>query len=232
MFLTPDNKMKWKLLGWGAVFTTVLMAIGIAWVDKPLFLFMRNFDWHIWHVFARAFDAKVWLIVSAAIVGVFYVKKALESGVKYKSPRHKFSLNVFLYDFLQKTKTSYAFFIFCSVLSTSVLVKVLKIIIGRARPIFFEALDITGFFPFHAEWAFNSMPSGHTAASFAGLVMLGMLAPKLKWATWTVAIIIGVSRVCIGAHWPSDVIAGAFIGMAMADLVKAGLKHRIARMAQ
>ena len=64
------------------------------------------------------------------------------------------------------------------------------------------------------------MPSGHTAATFAGLVMIGMLAPKYKPLTWTLAIIVGVSRVAYGAHWPSDVILGAFIGMVAADIVK------------
>ena len=96
----------------------------------------------------------------------------------------------------------------------------MKIFIGRARPIFFEALDMTGFFPPSIEWAFNSMPSGHTTVSFAGLVMIGMLAPRYKVLTWTLAIVIGVSRVAVGAHWPSDVLLGAFIGMAFADIAK------------
>ena len=132
----------------------------------------------------------------------------------------------FCSDFLLKTKNSYAFFIFCSVLSASIVAKILKVVIGRARPIFYEALGMTGFYPFHNDWAFNSMPSGHTVASFAGLVMLGMLAPRIKPFTWSLAILIGMSRVAIGAHWPTDVIFGAFIGMVMADLVKWWLKRR------
>ena len=91
---------------------------------------------------------------------------------------------------------------------------------GRFRPIFFEALGVTGFRPFSFEWAFNSMPSGHAAATFAGLVMVGMLAPRLKPVTWTLAIIVGASRVAYGAHWPTDVLLGAFIGIVAADLIK------------
>lgn len=119
-----------------------------------------------------------------------------------------------------------------SVLSASIVGKALKIIIGRMRPLFFEALDKTGFVPFSTDWAFNSMPSGHTFASFAGLIMLGLLAPRIKWFTWSLAIIIGISRVCIGAHWPSDVILGAFIGMVAADFAKSGLKRYGAEIAK
>ena len=111
-------------------------------------------------------------------------------------------------------------------LAASLVVGVSKVLIGRARPIFFEALDITGFFPPSFDWAFNSMPSGHTAVSFAGLVMIGMLAPRYKFFTWTLAIIIGLSRIAIGAHWPSDVILGAFIGMVVADIIKS-MKNKI-----
>lgn len=79
---------------------------------------------------------------------------------------------------------------------------------------------MTGFFPPSLDWAFNSMPSGHTAVSFAGLVMIGMLLPKYKPLTWGLAVLVGVSRIAVGAHWPSDVLLGAFVGMVVADVVK------------
>lgn len=226
MFLTKDNKIKWKWLGYGAVITLVLVFAGIFWFDKPLYLFMRNFDAPVWRLFDLLFDAKIWLVVSAVVLLFFYIKKSLKVSPKIKNENNKFSLGVFIKDAFFKVHNSYAFYVFCSVLAASVVGKILKILIGRARPIFYEALDMTGFFPLSTEWAFNSMPSGHTFASFAGLVMIGLLAPKVKWFTWTLAIIIGASRVFYGAHWPTDVIMGAFIGMAMADLVKAALKSR------
>lgn len=225
MFLTPDNKLKWKWLAWGTGVVAVIVATGIMWFDKPLFLLMRRFNCKLWGLFDVAFDAKMWIIASFVLMCAFYGKKAAQSGRSFRNDRSQFDFRLFFTDFFAKIKKSYAFFVFCSVLSASVIAKALKIIIGRARPIFFEALDMTGFFPMSNEWAFNSMPSGHTVATFAGLVMLGMLAPRIKPFTWTLAIIIGASRVAIGAHWPTDVILGAFIGMVVADFVKYWIKR-------
>ena len=148
------------------------------------------------------------------------MKKTIDSGIKYKNINKNFSLASIAKDFIGKVRTNYAFLIFSSVFSACIVTKVIKILLGRYRPIFFEALGDTGFSPFSIDWAFNSMPSGHTAATFAGLVMVGMLAPRVKPITWTLAIIVGFSRIYIGAHWPTDVILGAFIGMVVADLVK------------
>lgn len=225
MFLTTDNKIKWDWMAWAAVITALLVGLGIVWFDEPLYLFLRNFDCSLWRIFDVVFDAKIWIIVSVVVLLAFYIKKITKSKPRFRNEKQKFSLIAFGRDFISKTHNSYAFFVLSSVLAASVVGKILKIVIGRMRPVFFEALDKTGFVPFSTDWAFNSMPSGHTFASFAGLIMLGLLAPKIKWFTWSLAIIIGVSRVCVGAHWPSDVIFGAFIGMVAADLVKAGLKH-------
>lgn len=225
MFLTKDNKIKWKWLGVGAAVTAGLVALGILWFDKPLYLFLRNFDCGLFRVFDVVFAAKIWLLVSAVVLVVFYIKKAWSVPPRIRNARNHISVAVIMKDFWNKVRNSYAMFVLSSVLAASAVAGVLKVLIGRARPVFFEALDMTGFFPPSFEWAFNSMPSGHTVATFAGLVMLGLLAPRVKWFTWTLAIVVGISRVCVGAHWPSDVILGAFIGMAMADLVKALLKR-------
>ena len=137
-----------------------------------------------------------------------------------RNERNRLSIKAFVVDFWQKTRHSNVFLIFCSIFAAGLAVQVLKVVIGRARPILFEALEFTGFYPPSFDWVFNSMPSGHTAISFAALVMIGMLAPRIKPLTWTLAVLVGVARVCVGAHWPSDVIFGAFIGMVSADLVK------------
>jgi membrane-associated phospholipid phosphatase len=208
--------MKWKKMGVATLVTFVLVVLGILWFDEPLFVFLRQFNCKLWNVFDVVFAGKVWLLVSFVAAIVLCVKKVIKSEISVKLSNIGGSIR----DCFEKTKSSHAFLIFYSVLSTGIIVKILKTFIGRARPIFFEALDMTGFFPPSLDWAFNSMPSGHTAISFAGLVMIGMLAPRYKPVTWTLAVLVGVSRIAFGAHWPSDVIFGAFIGMVVADVVK------------
>ncbi|MDW2996146.1 MAG: phosphatase PAP2 family protein [Alphaproteobacteria bacterium] len=208
--------MKWKKMGVATLVTFALVVLGVLWFDKPLFVFLRQFNCKLWNVFDVVFAGKVWLFVSFIAAVVLCVKKVIKSEISVKLSNIGDSIR----DCFEKTKSSHAFLIFYSVLSAGIIVKILKTFIGRARPIFFEALDMTGFFPPSLDWAFNSMPSGHTAISFAGLVMIGMLAPRYKPVTWTLAILVGVSRIAFGAHWPSDVIFGAFIGMVVADVVK------------
>jgi membrane-associated phospholipid phosphatase len=61
-----------------------------------------------------------------------------------------------------------------------------------------------------------SFPSGHTVTAF---VFFGVLAYRFRrWrpALLAIASVAGLSRVAIGVHWPIDVIAGAFIGLASA----------------
>lgn len=219
MFL-KDNKMLWWRLALGAAVALVLVLAGIFWFDAPVLMFMRDFDCRFWRILSAVFDDKIWCGAFALAIIVLYVKKSLKSDFKCTVCRNGVNLRAFFCDFWQKTKNSNVFFIFCSIFATGVVVELLKVFLGRSRPILYEALEFSGFFPPSVDWVFNSMPSGHTAISFAALVMIGMLAPRFRTATWTLAVLIGVARVCVGDHWPSDVILGAFIGMAMADLTK------------
>ncbi|MBP5707393.1 MAG: phosphatase PAP2 family protein [Alphaproteobacteria bacterium] len=227
MFLTPNNQLKKKWLVWGGVIVAILVVLGFAGLDRFLYPIINNPECNPWFidgdfgcrfafVVGKVFQAKVWLILTGILSLVVLIKKIIKSGIKYRNAKKHFSFVVVAKDCLSKIRTNYAFLVFSSVFFASITTGILKVLIGRPRPILFTE----GFHPFLFEWAFNSMPSGHATATFAGLVMLGMLVPKWKPLTWSIAIVVGVSRIYIGAHWPTDVIVGAFIGMVAADLVK------------
>lgn len=57
-----------------------------------------------------------------------------------------------------------------------------------------------------------SFPSGHTAASFLSAWILGARWPRWRAPLFVVAALIGFSRPLLGAHYPSDVFAGAVFG--------------------
>lgn len=63
-----------------------------------------------------------------------------------------------------------------------------------------------------------SLPSGHTAAAFLMATVLADFYPVVVPLVFVWASIIGVSRVLLGVHYPSDVLAGALLGTLMAHL--------------
>lgn len=57
-----------------------------------------------------------------------------------------------------------------------------------------------------------SFPSSHATNNFSVAVFLYKFYPRFKWAFFTIATLMALSRVVVGVHYPSDIFAGAVIG--------------------
>ena len=71
----------------------------------------------------------------------------------------------------------------------------------------------------------HSFPSGHTSASFAcALAWWGTLPGRWRYAAVAAAVAMGLSRLYVGVHFPTDVLcgalAGAFCGWAAGRMVR------------
>lgn len=92
----------------------------------------------------------------------------------------------------------------------------LKNIVARPRPYtqIAELMILT-----HPETSF-SFPSGHTANSFAiALIYYRMLPKKYGITAVVLATLIGLSRLYIGVHYPTDVIGGFFVALFASSVV-------------
>lgn len=90
----------------------------------------------------------------------------------------------------------------------------LKRLIARPRPYLVDpSLEL----PAGPEGSF-AMPSGHAAVTFAGATVLASIRPDLAPWAWSWATAVSASRVVLGVHYPSDVLAGALLGWGTAAL--------------
>ena len=85
--------------------------------------------------------------------------------------------------------------------------------IGRARPFVDGPANPYLFDPFHWTPAYASLPSGHATTAFAVLAAFGTLWPRARAILLIYALLIAASRVVVTAHHPTDVLAGALVGL-------------------
>jgi len=89
----------------------------------------------------------------------------------------------------------------------------LKYLLGRYRPTMLFEHDLYGFHLFSGRWKLNSTPSGHTIRAFSILTALSLVYRRFTPAFISIAVLIGISRIFVTAHYPSDVLFGAYIGV-------------------
>jgi undecaprenyl-diphosphatase len=107
---------------------------------------------------------------------------------------------------------------------------VLKVLIHRPRP-WTTAPEPHSLTAWVTTAGFQSFPSGESAASFAVAALLGYRFPSLRIPLFVAASLVAVARVLVGAHAPSDVWAGAMLGLAAGRLAEGWATRSTARAA-
>jgi len=111
-------------------------------------------------------------------------------------------------------------FMFLAVLVPVLVGNLLKLTLGRGRPFVGGNANPFNFMPFTGFDAYYSLPSSHAVTAFALAFAVGALWPRARIAMFVYAIIIALTRLLLLAHHPSDVVAGALLGIIGAMAVR------------
>ena len=101
------------------------------------------------------------------------------------------------------------------------LIHLIKRAVNRPRP----NITLTNVHTFDIPLYYYSFPSGHTTAAFSVAISAGLLIPAFSLAVLFLAFSVGLSRIYLGVHYPTDVIIGAMIGGSSVYFVKAVLNY-------
>jgi membrane-associated phospholipid phosphatase len=190
--------MNERLLGYTAIVASVLSALSVFLIDKPVALFVNS-------VGGR----------SCAVLQ--YGTKFLEviSGLSIA----RYALSYFLFGmaavlfFTSARRIAWAFlFVSCAQLAGRLLVSELKDVFGRLRP--FQVANANwnpyAFFVHGASW-----PSGHTVHFWGLFFPLAYLFPRYRVPLVVVPAFIAIARIGVNDHWCSDVLGSIAISAAV-----------------
>ena len=191
------------LIGLGAI---AALAAAMALFDAWAIARQRNFPAWIVEIFGRItdFGKSGWFLWPAAIL--------VMTAAALARPALGRLANLVMLSLVVRLE-----FVFFAIGIPALTVSIVKRLIGRARPSDWGPFH---YVPFSWRPDYAALPSGHSTAAFAAAFAIGALWPRARVPMWIYAGVIAVSRVAVHAHFPSDVIAGAFVGVLGAILVR------------
>jgi len=195
----------------GLIFLTVAvfsLFSGIV-LEKNLVLLIKSYQSYLFIDFFRLItvvgDATWWLIIFVLGLSITIL------GLKFEVTKTHTAT-------LQRYKSIF-WYLILSCLVSGVLHHILKILIGRFRPRYLFSQDLYGFSPLNFDIAMNSFPSGHSQTIFSICMCLSIIYPRYVTFFLLLAVMVGISRIVLLAHFPSDVIFGAYLGIVTAILL-------------
>jgi membrane-associated phospholipid phosphatase len=182
---------------WRHILTAALLGALIAgcyhFVDRPAVVWASGLDRQIVVVFK-----KITLLGSSTpyLISLAVLYPALRFGLRRAAAAKR------------------ALFVLAAVVVSGGVVDLVKPIVARWRPkAFFADPSHYGFGFFNVGYEHNSFPSGHATTAAAVACALTLLYPRLRVLWLCAAAVVASSRVVVGAHYPGDVLAGAWFGV-------------------
>jgi lipid A 4'-phosphatase len=206
-------------LGAAALATGVLVALSMLIVDRPIADWVRALDPATHARFGRVSQAGLstgWLIGAALLAAAGFV------GARFAAPERAPRW---------RSYALAALFVFASVALAGLTTDLVKALLGRMRPKLFLRDGSYGFDFLHTRSDYLSFPSGHATTAFALATAAALLWPRYAAAYFLFALVVGASRVLANAHWLSDVLAGALVGVAVTLYVRAVFQANGVRLA-
>ena len=149
---------------------------------------------------------------SISIIGfvVFYINSKLQV-IKAKSTNNlsNFFISSFVY-----------------ILTVGVITQIIKHVVGRPRPNHTNFEDVFSFKYFTLESNFHSFPSGHSSTIFIVCFILVSVLPKLRYFFYFLASVVAFSRVVVGAHFFTDIVAGAILALILFKILNKLIENK------
>jgi len=117
-------------------------------------------------------------------------------------------------------------YLFVAVAAGGIVTNIFKQIIGRNRPIGFDENGWLAFDSFSFDYAYASFPSGHSTTAGAVMTVAALIFPRFRVPIVAFGLLVAFSRVVVGAHFPSDAVAGLAVGTAIAYVTARWLARR------
>lgn len=181
----------------GGLFAVIILILILA-VDVPVSRAMWSADALVIEVFRFFYQSgnSKWYLVPLAILIPCCLAARLSHHDRIAARLYGWTGSGFL-------------FVFAAIAVSGILVNVIKILTGRARPELLETANLYGFFPIGLEGDFHSFPSGHTNTLFALMISLALFWPRARTGLLLLAAFLSAGRVVMNKHFVSDVVAGA-----------------------
>ena len=119
-----------------------------------------------------------------------------------------------------------AVFLFLAVALAGIANDLIKVLVGRSRPGLLFSQGIYGFKPFTDQYFYASFPSGHANAIAALCYGLNAVTGRFKYLRLSIVLAVMASRVIVGAHFPGDVLFGAYLGVVVTELIAVGFEKK------